>query len=178
VRVVCGLPNRLAAQALRAPGAALRVFAPSMRNVVDRTPAVGEFAGAIDVLCCNRLEWEALSDREEVAWRVSLLAVTDGPNGSTVRFTTPEGEPGEITVGALPRARPPRDTNRAGEAYASTLVATLLDRGWSSGVTDPALARHAAERASAAAALELDMAGFGFPAAAAVDASLRAGRVE
>ena len=49
------------------------------------------FAESVDVLCCNRREWESLDDREEVAWRVSILAVTDGPHGSVVRFTTPEG---------------------------------------------------------------------------------------
>ncbi|MDR3635583.1 MAG: sugar kinase [Isosphaeraceae bacterium] len=177
LRVVSSLPNRLAAQALRAPGASVRVFAPSLRNMLDRTPPVSEFAGAIDVLCCNRREWNTLDDREEVAWRVAFLAVTDGPDGSTVRFTTPEGEPGSYHVNAFPRSRPPRDTNRAGEAYASTLVGTLLDHGWSSGVTDPALARHAAVRASAAAALELDMREFGFPAPDAIDAAVRAGCV-
>lgn len=177
LRVVASLPNRLVAQALNAPGAGVRVLAPALRNMLDRSPSVAEFAGAIDILCCNRHEWEALEDREEVAWRVALLAVTDGPNGSTIRFTTPEGEPGFLRVEAFPRAHPPRDTNRAGEAYASTLVNTLLEHGWSSGVTERSLALLAAERASAAAALELDMLDFGFPTPDEIDAALRAGRV-
>lgn len=178
LRVVSSFPNRLVAQALLAPGATVRMFAPALRNMVDRCPSVGEFAGAIDILCCNRTEWESLEDREEVAWRVALLAITDGPNGSTVRFTTPEGEPGLLRVDAFPRVHPPRDTNRAGEAYAATLVSTLLDHGWCSGVTEPSLARLAAQRASAAAALEVDLLDFGFPTPEAIDDALRAGRVE
>lgn len=177
VRVVASLPNRLAAQALRSPGASVRVFAPAMRNMTDRNEPVGRFGGSIDVLCCNRREWESLDDREQVGWQVSILAVTDGPAGSVIQFTTPEGEPGRIDVPAFPRLSPPRDTNRAGEAFASTLLETLLDAGWSPGVSDPALVRRAAERASAAAALVLDHARFGFPTGDEIDAVLRQGVV-
>ena len=78
---------------------------------------------------------------------------------------------------AFPRRQPPRDTNRAGESYAATLLSTLLDHGWdaASGVVDDALIRTAAQRASAAAALELDRVDFGFPSDAEIDAAL-AGR--
>ena len=76
---------------------------------------------------------------------------------------------------AFPRQRPPRDTNRAGESYAATLLSTLLDHGWNagSGVVDDGLIRTAARRASAAAALELDRVDFGFPTDAEIDAALR-----
>ncbi len=162
LRVVASLPNRLAAEALRGP-ADVRVFAPALRNMLDREPPVSAFVDSIDVLCCNRGEWESLDDREQVAWQLSILAVTDGPDGATVRFTTPEGEAGQIHVPAFPRAHPPRDTNRAGEAFASTLILTLVEAGWTSGVTVPDLVQVAAERASAASALVLDIEGFGFP---------------
>ena len=180
LRVVAAVENRLAAPALAAPGAGLRFFAPTMRNVRDRGAPVGRFARHVDVLSCNRREWEGLDDRESVAWQVSLLAVTDGPNGAVVRFTTPEGESGRVAVPSFPRSRPPVDTNRAGEAFGATLVTVLLDGGF----TDPgrgveeSLVRAAAVRASAASALVLDRPGFGFPTAAEIDAALRAGRVE
>lgn len=177
LRVVAALPNRLAEEALAAGGAAVRMFAPAMRNVTDRVVPAARFARHVDVFCCSRREWEALEGREEVAWQVSLLAVTDGAKGSVVRFTTPEGEAGRVQVAAFPRLRPPRDTTRAGEIYAATLVSTLLDHGWRPGVSDPALVRAAAERASAAAALVLDRPGFGFPDPAEVDAAIRAGHV-
>jgi ribokinase len=179
LRVVAALPNRLAARALAAPGAALRFCAPTLRTMLDCDCPLSSFAAWVDVLSCNRREWEALKDREEVAWRVSILAVTDGPNGSSVRFTTPAGEPGRFQVPAFPRDRPPRDTNRAGEAYAATLIHTLLDCDWSagSGVVDEDLIRLAAQRASAAAALVLDRLDFGFPSPAEIDVALRAGRV-
>lgn len=178
LRVVASLPNRLASQALRAAGARVRLFAPSMRNMTDRASPVGRFAVDVDVLCCNRREWESLEDREQVAWLLSILAVTDGANGSVLRFTTPEGEPGRVEVPAFPRSDPPRDTNRAGEAFAATLVATLLDALWSPGISDPSLVARAGLRASAAAALVLDRPGFGFPDAAEIDAALLAGRVD
>jgi ribokinase len=178
LRVVASLPNRLAAEVLRLPGAAVRFFAPALRNIRDRDFPIAAFADAIDVISCNRHEWESLADREEVAWRVSILAVTDGPRGSSVRFTTPAGEPGLVTVPALPRAAPPGDTNRAGEAYAATLLTTLLEADWSPGVADEALVAHAARRASAAAALVLDRLAFGFPTADEIDRALAAGRIE
>ncbi|MCA1686254.1 MAG: PfkB family carbohydrate kinase [Planctomycetia bacterium] len=177
LRVVASLPNRLAAQVLRDPSARVRVFAPSSRNMTDREVPVRRFAEWVDILCCNRREWECLEDREQVAWQVAILAVTDGPAGSVVRFTTPDGEAGRIEVPAFPRSRPPADTNRAGEAYASTLVSTLLDAGWSNGVADPALVRLAAGRASAAAALVIDRHRFGFPTVSEVDAAMLAGRI-
>jgi ribokinase len=176
LRVVAALPNRLAAEALKGP-AAVRAFAPAMRNMLDRDPPVSGFADLIDILCCNRGEWEALLDREPVAWQVSILVVTDGPAGATLRYTTPEGEAGRLSIPAFPRSRPPADTNRAGEAFASTLLATLLGQGWTPGVTDPALARLAAERAAAASALVLDRLDFGFPTPGEIDAALRAGVV-
>ena len=178
LRVVASLPNRLASEALRAPGARVRMFAPAMRNMTDREDSVGRFASAIDVLCGNRREWESLEGREQVAWQVSILAITDGPAGAVIRFTRPDGEVGRLEVPAFPRTEPLRDTNRAGEAFASALVASLLDGGWSPGVAEPGLIRRAAARASAAAALVLDRKRFGFPTADEIDAALRLGRVE
>ena len=176
LRVVASLPNRLASEALRGP-ATIRAFAPASRNMLDRDPPISGFVDSIDVLSCNRGEWEALTDREQVAWRVSILAITDGPLGAVVRFTTPDGDAGRFEVPAFPRAHPPRDTNRAGEAFASALLSTLLENDWTPGVTPPDLARLATDRASAAAALVLDRTDFGFPAPNEVDDALRAGRI-
>ena len=104
--------------------------------------------------------------------------MTDGPAGSTVWFTTPSHEPRRIHVPAFPRDHPPRDTNRAGESFASTFLATLLEHGWagSSTVVEESLIQKAAERASAAAALQLDHLDFGFDRAEEIDAALRAER--
>jgi len=178
-RVVAGLPNRLAAEVLRAPGARLRVFAPAMRNMIEREPSVLEMAAHVDILCCNRLEWESLENREEVAARISILVVTDGPSGSFARYTEPWGECRRIRVPAFPRARPPRDTNRAGEAFASWLIATLAGLDWdpSSGVVDDEAMKTAMTRASAAAGLVLDREEFGFPAEDEIDEAIRRGIV-
>ena len=179
LRIAAALPNRLAAFVLSAPGAQCRFFAPSMRNMLDRDHPVSAFASSIDVLSCNRREWEALEDREEVAWRVSILVVTEGPAGSSARFTTPQGEPGFVRLPAFPRSHPPRDTNRAGESFAACLVKTLLSEGWNpaSAVADEGLMRYAMLRASAAAALVLDRIEFGFPADDQIEAALRDGKV-
>jgi sugar/nucleoside kinase (ribokinase family) len=180
LRVVAGVPNPLAAAALAAPGAVMRLFAPSLRNMNDSETPIARFAGDVDLLCCNRREWEQLADREEVAWKVSILVVTDGPRGSLVRFTRPDGEPGFLEIPAFPRARPPRDTNRAGEAFAASFVATLLAHRWgaSSGVAAESLIREAMLRAAAAAALVLDHKEFGFPVPCEIDAALAKGRID
>ncbi len=179
LRVVASLPNEISAHLLRQSGAGVRLFAPAMRNVLDREYPISRFAASIDVLCCNRIEWETIEDREEVRWQLSILVVTDGPRGSTVRYTNPSGDPGLLHVDAFPRTAAPRDTNRAGEAYAATFVASLLDHGWNaaSGVIEEATIRAAATRASAAAAIELDRVEFGFPSDEEVDAVLVAGSV-
>ena len=170
LRVVAAFPNRLAAEALRAPGATVRMFAPSSRNMSDAQIPVGSFADAIDILCCNRHEWESLEDREQVAWRVALLSITEGARGALVRFTTPTGEAGRVQVPAFPREHPPRDTNRAGEAFASTLVTALLDGGWTPTTgASPELVEEAGRRASAASALVLDRERFGFATSREVD---------
>jgi sugar/nucleoside kinase (ribokinase family) len=176
LRLVASLPNRLASEALRGP-ATIHAFAPALRNMLDHEPPVSRFAEAIDILTCNRGEWESLPDREQVAWQVSILVITDGPHGATLRFTTPEGEAGRLEIPAFPRTHPPRDTNRAGEAFAATLLSTLLEAGWTPGTTPPDLAQRAAERAAAAAALVLDRTDFGFPTPGEIDEALRVGRV-
>jgi ribokinase len=175
--VAASMTNLRAAAALSGANAKVRLFAPSIRNMTDLEPKVSQFAKKIDILCCNALEWESLADREEVAWRVSVLVVTDGPRGATIRFTQENGEPGLIKVAAFPRQHPPTDTNRAGEAFASTLVTTLLDHHWAPGVASVDLMRLAAERASAAAALVLDRHDFGFASADEIDEAIRRGFV-
>jgi ribokinase len=179
LRVVAALPNAVAARVLSVRDGAIRFFAPTTRNVLDRQCPLPAFADSIDILSCNRREWEALEGREDVAWRVSILMVTNGPEGFTVRFTTPAGEPGHLEHPAFPRARPPLDTNRAGEALASEFLSVLLESGWSpaTGVVEPSVIRAAADRAAAAAALVLDRARFGFPGREEIDAALAAGRV-
>jgi ribokinase len=180
LRVVAALPNRLAERVLAADGAQTRLFAPAMRNMTDREHPLDRFAHRVDILCCNRAEWSALDDRSAIASRVPIVAVTDGPRGIDIQFTNPDGDTDRIHVPAFPRARPPRDTNRAGEAFASTMVATLLDRGWegTSRVVGERLVRTAAEQAAAAAALVLERMEFGFPTAEEVATAVRTGRVE
>ena len=177
MRVVAGLPNRVAAEVLRAPGRTLRFFAPALRNMTDNECPVARFANAIDLLCCNRSEWERLEGREQVAWQVSILVITEGAEGSLARFTTEHGEPGEVRLPAFPRRSPPIDTNRAGEAFGARFAATLLEHGWKPGVASPDLIREAALKASAAAALQLDLERFGFPDETAVNEAIRNGRV-
>jgi ribokinase len=179
LRVVAGLPNRLAEPLLAAEGAVTRFFAPAMRNMIDRDHPLHGLVDRVDVLCCNRAEWLALDDPVEVASRVPIVAVTDGPRGIDLRFANREGGFTETHIAAFPRVRPPRDTNRAGEAFAATFVAALLDHGWDGRrrFVDEDLARGAAERGAAAAALVLDRLEFGFPRPDEIEAAQRAGVV-
>ena len=111
---------------------------------------------------------------------MSILVVTDGPAGASARFTQPNGDPGRSECRRSLATRPPRDTNRAGEAFAATLLESLLAAGWdpSTTVVDEGLMRKSMLRASAAAALVLDRVAFGFPGHLEIDAVLRSGKVE
>jgi ribokinase len=179
LRVVASLPNEIAARLLGAPGAGMRLFAPAMRNVQDQEFPISQFAGSIDLLCCNRIEWQTLEDRGEVRRKLPILVVTDGARGSMIRYTKPDGEPELLRLQAFPRKTPPRDTNRAGEAYGATFVASLLDQGWNAAVrvVEGSLIEFAARRASAAAALELDLIDFGFPRDEEIERALEVGWV-
>lgn len=179
LQVVAGLPNGLAAPLLAASGARTRFLAPAMRNMTDREVPLAEFASSVDILSCNRSEWSTLEDRERAGDRIPIVAVTDGPRGIDLAFTTPQGERTSRHVPAFARAHPPRDTNRAGEAFGATLLATLVDSGWDGRmrVIEPARLAAAALRASASAALVLDRTDFGFPSREEIDAALQAGIV-
>lgn len=175
--VVAGLPNRLVAQALGCHHDAIRFLAPAMRNMIDRDPPLAALSNSIDLLSCNRREWETLADRESLAERLSLLAITDGPAGSRIRYRSLTGFE-ELHQPAVAREAPPRDTNRAGEAFASNLISTLLDEGWRpwTPVTSN-LIRLAAARAAAAAAIVLDLEAFGFPSRDDIGEIVRTGVV-
>jgi hypothetical protein len=56
--------------------------------MLDLEPPLARLAGRVDVLACNRREWEALADRDAVDALVPIVSVTDGPDGSSVRRRT------------------------------------------------------------------------------------------
>lgn len=180
VLIVAGLPNRPAVTVLNAPGPRLRVLAPSIRNTTDPETPLRALIAPVDVLCCNRGEWEALEDREEVAARLSILVVTEGAAGSTARFTDPQGGSRRIRIPAFRRSRPPLDVNRAGEAFASFFIRSMLEAGWrpESCTAEVEMVRGSMIRASAASALVLDLGSFGFPSPAEVDAAAARGLVD
>ncbi len=71
-----------------------------------------------------------------MARKLSVLAITEGADGSVVRFTNPVGEPISLRILPFLGAALPGDTNRAGEAFASTLVTTLLEGAGVPGVAE------------------------------------------
>ena len=178
VRVVAALPNRVAAWALGEPGfSQIRALFPNARNMLDRVDPLAGFADRFDFLSCNRGEWDDLGDQAGALDRVPIVAVTDGPRGALVRFVDEAGKQDQIEVPVFPRTRPIVDTNRAGEAFASTLLATLIEAGWTPGPASADLIHRAAWRGSAAAALVLGRSDFGFPTLAEVGRAVALGRV-
>jgi ribokinase len=175
VLVVTSLPNALAGVAFDAQ-AEIRLFAPAVRNMADREVPIRTFADRIDVLACNRHEWEMLdpASREAIMRNASLRVLTEGAQGSRIWLGWKDSETGRVMSGtvlehvepAFPRSEPPRDTNRAGECYLATLLSVLLREGWRPRVrgsmNSTGLSR-AARLASCAAALVLDQERFGFP---------------
>ncbi len=178
VRVVAALPNRVVGQALGgADSSGIRAFFPNARNMLDRVDPLGGFVDRVDFLSCNRGEWNDLGDQAGALDSVAIVAVTDGPAGASVRFRAEGGGFDEIRVPAFPRLGPIRDTNRAGEAFASTMLATLVDAGWTPRAASADLVRVAATRGSAAAALVLGRTEFGFASASEIDEAVENGRV-
>ena len=172
-RVVAGLMNPLARRALGDPTpGAIRAFFPAARNMLDRDAPAATLADRVDLLSCNRGEWADLGAQAAAFDAVPVLAITDGADGATVRFRPPGGTFAEVAVPAFALPDPIVDTNRAGEAFAAALLRALVDAGWVPGPADPGLIRRAAWRASAAAALTLRRADFGFPTDAEVAAAL------
>jgi sugar/nucleoside kinase (ribokinase family) len=177
--IVAGLPNPVSSAVLRAGSApTIRVFAPAMRNMLDRDIPIAGFVESIDILACNRLEWNSLSGSNSLLGRIPLVLVTDGPVGAEATALVGPGKVESIRVPAFPRSRPPKDTNRAGEAFASALVGTLLSEGWLPGSTSIELLQTALKRGSAAAALVLDREDFGFPGTDEIDRAIAIGRVD
>ncbi len=179
VRVVAALPNRVVPAALGEPGASqVRAFFPNARNMLDRSDPVTEWADRFHVLSCNRGEWIDLGDLAGGLDRVPIVAVTDGARGASVWFWDQEGSRQQVEVPAFPRSVPIVDTNRAGEAFAATLLTTLVEASWTPGPAAADLIRRAAGRASAASALVLGRANFGFPTTAEIDRAVRLGSVD
>lgn len=174
--IAAAIPNRLIADALGRP-AAIRFVAPAMRNAVDRETPLSSLAGRFDVASLNRREWEAIPDRDAIRERTPVVVVTDGPDGCFVSYRDRENHLESLAIPAFPRANPPRDTNRAGEAFASSFLKVLLREGWQGGPASTELIRAAAVRGSAAAALVLDREDFGFASDAEIDAALASGIV-
>ena len=178
VRVVAALPNRVAARALGEPGASeVRAFFPAARNMLDRINPLAEFADRFDFLSCNRGEWDDLGDQAGALDRVPVVAITDGPRGAVVWFFDEAGQRNPLEVSVFPRTSPIVDTNRAGEAFASTLLATLVEASWTPGPASADLIHRAAWRGSAASALVLGRSDFGFPTPDEVDRAIALGRV-
>jgi ribokinase len=175
--VAASMTNQRAANALNGSNAKIKLFAPAMRNMLDHSPRILSFIKCVDVLTCNKAEWHNLDDREEIAFRVSILIVTDGPNGAEIRYTTPDGDAGRLVIPVFPRSCPPVDTNRAGEAFASTFIKTLMSNDWQGSTVAPEAIEVAALRASAAAALVLDRADFGFASDQEIDQAIGRGIV-
>lgn len=175
--VLAGLPNRLLKAAAEQIEARVVFLAPAMRNVLDRKTTIESFVDRVHLFSGNRTEWNELADPDRVREGVDVVAITDGPNGCEIAFRDPQGERQLLRLPSFPRSHPPRDTNRAGEAFASTLVRSLLGSGWEGGPVDSSRIRHAVERASAAASLVLDRIDFGFPTEEEVDRAVRRGIV-
>ena len=178
LRVVASLPNEMSARVLRRPGPECgclhrRCGTCSTASFPSHDSRRRSMSSAAIASSGRRSKTAS-----RCAWQLSILVVTDGPRGSTVSYTSPSGDPGMLEVAAFPRSHPPRDTNRAGEAYAATFVGSLLDQGWQAGpgVVEDEMVRAAARRAAAAAALVLDRVEFGFPSANEID-ERGAGRV-
>jgi ribokinase len=158
--IFCGAPNAFAVQILGQGLSAAVMYAPSMRNIDESVVPLAALTPYIHYLAMNALEWANLADQQSCLQTIPLISVTDGARGSRVYV---HGRVIDIPAVAHPA---PRDTNRAGETYASTLFKALLavypDFPHAEIAED--VARWAATAASRQAARQLDITTFDFPA--------------
>lgn len=167
VVVVASLNNALMHALLDRHADAFRILAPSARNCRDRVDTVGRLVGKADLLAVNAAEWATMLEADRQAFEASdaILSVTRGPDGARISWRDQGGERRTHDEPVFPRSRPPVDTNRAGEAFASNFVMALQEHGGlAAGLpVNEERVRLAARRAAAAAALVIDMPRFGFP---------------
>lgn len=181
VVVVASLKNALMDALLGFHADAFKILAPSARNCRDRDDPVGRMAGKTDLLAVNAAEWAAMHEDDRKAFEASdaILSVTRGPEGAEISWRDRDGSRRTHFEPVFPRGRPPVDTNRAGEAFASHFVLALRENAWSAAgrQVDEERVRHAARQAAAAAALVIDMPRFGFPSRIEVQEAVRRGSI-
>jgi ribokinase len=187
--IVAGLPNALGQEILRTwtlrqerarPEIFFRFLAPAMRNVKDVETPIGRLAPWIDGLSCNREEWQRMTDtsRNALDAHARVLLITDGEHGVFARSRPDIASAWtQVRLPAFPRARPPTDTNRAGEAFASSFLTSVLQMDDPARLADPIWLEEATRRGTVAAALVIDLARFAFPTMEEIDAALAAGMV-
>jgi ribokinase len=191
--VVAGLPNRLAQAIFHAVSdnlrptqtrlepepRPLRVFAPTMRNTRDDDPPIRAFAEQLDVVSANAEEWENLAepDRRALELHARLTIETRGARGAMLVVKMSGTDRRRVFVEAFPRTCPPRDTNRAGETFTTTLLRAMIESPEPAWVASPAWWQAAGRRAAAAAAVVLDRDRFGFPGDLEIEQALREGVV-
>lgn len=181
VVVAASLPNALMHAVLAEHHSSLRILAPSARNCRDRGDPLGHLAAETDLLLLNSGEWAELTEADRHAFEDSaaILSITRGPDGAEILWRNEAGERLSHFEPAFPRRRPPVDTNRAGEAFASQLILKLVELGWSHEhrAVDAQAVRVAALYASAAAGLVIEMPRFGFPSQEDVDQAVSLGEI-
>lgn len=179
--VAASLANALMHAVLSERQDSLRILAPSARNCRDRSYPLGRLADVTDLLAINAGEWAELTETDRRAFEDSaaILSITRGPEGAEIHWRNELGERQNHFEPAFPRRRPPVDTNRAGEAFASFLILKLVDHGWSHEhrAFDAQAVRVAASHASAAAGLVIGMPRFEFPSQVDVERAVRLGEI-
>ncbi|MBI1323890.1 hypothetical protein GC170_12005 [bacterium] len=179
--VAASLSNALMHAVLVEARESLRILAPSARNCRDRMYPLSRMAAVTDLLALNAGEWAELTETDRRAFEDSaaILSITRGPEGAEILWRNRRRERESHFEPAFPRRRPPVDTNRAGEAFATHLIRKLVETGWSHErrTVDERAVRVAALYASAAAGLVIGMPRFGFPSSKDVERIVGLGEI-
>ena len=177
--VAASLKNELLFGVLESHPDSLRVLVPAMRNCRDQQFPLRNLVGLADFISLNEHEWQELTPLDRSAWWESkaILCVTRGPDGADIYWTDRSGIRQNFYQPVFPRSVPVVDTNRAGEAFASFLIQSLMTQGWSK--TEMNITSEMVQRASlagsAAAGLTIQLPNFGFPSAQEVARVLQTG---
>lgn len=167
VVVVASLRNDLMRDLLKFYKNSIRVLAPAIRNCREQAVLLSQCALDCELLTLNEAEWAMLgpSNQQQFMASNAIICVTQGPSGTTINWRVSTGERHFYHEPAFPRTVPPNDTNRAGEAFGSAFLKSLLQSGWCRAYNQPDLEmiQRAARLASVTAGLTINITSFGFP---------------
>lgn len=181
VVVIASLKNEIMIKLLQVYSRSIRLLAPAARNCRGQATHFGMLAGNCEILTLNETEWSFMDASHQSSWldSESIIIITKAAAGAEVSWKSRVGTRLSHFEPVFPRRLPPTDTNRAGEAFGSAFLQSMLSLGWNGDYLSITIEmiRESSRIAAVTAGLTINLAGFGFPDTELVARTLRDGMI-